>query len=145
MQGLLSLATKELENLGYKELSHDPLTDAEANRQSAPLGHSVLFDTSANLPTIFMVSTLGQTTPLLQATTQAEERYRIAMILMLAGIVYHDVVKRGLDGADKKLPYVEIILTDPSQNHMEKQIETIEKLPPTKPDLIVIAGWSCLS
>lgn len=84
--------------------------------------------------------TTGALLALLCTTTPAEERYRIVIMPKLVGISYYDVVKKGVDAAAKDLPDVKVIWTGPSQDQVEKQIEMLEKLIPTRPSLIAVAA-----
>lgn len=81
---------------------------------------------------------------LLLATTlspaQAQPRYRIVIMPKLVGITYYDAVKTGIDAAAKELPDVAVTWTGPTQDQVERQIEMIERLIPTKPDLIAVAA-----
>lgn len=70
----------------------------------------------------------------------AAEKYSIVVMPKLVGIQYYDVVKQGLDQAARELPDMKVIWTGPSQDLVEKQIEMIEKLIPTKPNVIAVAA-----
>lgn len=67
-------------------------------------------------------------------------KYRIVIMPKLVGIAYYDAVKTGIDAAAKELPDVAVTWTGPTQDQVEKQIEMIERLIPTKPDLIAVAA-----
>ena len=71
---------------------------------------------------------------------QAQPKYRIVVMPKLVGIAYYDAVKTGIDAAAKELPDVAVTWTGPTQDQVEKQIEMIERLIPTKPDLIAVAA-----
>ena len=73
-------------------------------------------------------------------TTQAEPSYRIAIIPKVIGIEYYDAVKKGIDEAAGELSDLEIIWTGPTQNRVEQQVDIIESLIPSRPDLIAIAA-----
>lgn len=70
---------------------------------------------------------------------QAEPRFRIVIIPKLVGIAYYDAVKAGVDAAARELPDVAVTWTGPTQDQVEKQIELIQRLIPTRPDLIAVA------
>jgi len=71
---------------------------------------------------------------------QAPPRYRIVIMPKLVGIAYYDAVKTGIDAAAKELPDVAVTWTGPTQDQVEKQIEMIERLIPSRPDLIAVAA-----
>ncbi len=71
---------------------------------------------------------------------QAQPRYRIVIMPKLVGITYYDAVKTGIDAAAKELPDVAVTWTGPTQDQVERQIEMIERLIPTKPDVIAVAA-----
>jgi rhamnose transport system substrate-binding protein len=66
--------------------------------------------------------------------------WRIVIIPKLVGIAYYDAVKTGIDAAAKELPDVAVTWTGPSQDQVERQIELIDRLIPTRPDLIAVAA-----
>jgi rhamnose transport system substrate-binding protein len=68
------------------------------------------------------------------------ERLRIVIIPKLIGIDYYDAVKTGIDAAARELPDVEVTWTGPTQDKVEKQIQLIEDLIPSKPDVIAVAA-----
>jgi len=74
------------------------------------------------------------------ATVLAEAKYRVVIMPKLVGISYYDAVKRGVDEAAKELPEMQVIWSGPTQDLVEKQIEMIEKLIPTRPNLIAVAA-----
>jgi ABC-type sugar transport system substrate-binding protein len=71
---------------------------------------------------------------------QTQPKYRIVIMPKLVGIGYYDAVKTGIDAAAKELPDVAVTWAGPTQDQVEKQIEMIERLIPTKPDLIAVAA-----
>jgi len=75
-----------------------------------------------------------------QLAAQPQPSYRIVVMPKLVGIAYYDAVKSGIDAAAKELPDVSVAWTGPTQDQVEKQIEMIERLIPTKPDLIAVAA-----
>jgi ABC-type sugar transport system substrate-binding protein len=79
---------------------------------------------------------------LLTATISAAQapKYRIVIMPKLVGIAYYDAVKTGIDAAAKELPDVAVTWIGPTQDQVEKQIEMIERLIPTKPHLIAVAA-----
>ncbi|GAB3630508.1 Autoinducer 2-binding protein LsrB [Pandoraea terrae] len=73
-------------------------------------------------------------------TASAEAKYRVVIMPKLVGISYYDAVKEGIDEAAGELPQMQVIWSGPSQNQVEKQIEMIEKIIPTRPDVIAVAA-----
>jgi ABC-type sugar transport system substrate-binding protein len=71
---------------------------------------------------------------------RAQRPRRIVIIPKLVGIAYYDAVKTGIDAAAKELPDVAVTWTGPSQDQVERQVELIERLIPTRPDLIAVAA-----
>lgn len=71
---------------------------------------------------------------------QVQPRYRIVIMPKLVGIDYYDAVKTGIDAAAKELPDVAVTWTGPTQDQVEKQIDMIERLIPSRPDLIAVAA-----
>lgn len=71
---------------------------------------------------------------------QTPTRYRIVIMPKLVGITYYDAVKTGVDAAARELPDVSVTWTGPTQDQVERQIEMIERLIPSKPDLIAVAA-----
>lgn len=74
------------------------------------------------------------------AQPEPPPRHRIVIMPKLVGIAYYDAVKTGIDAAARELPDVSVTWTGPTQDQVEKQIEMIERLIPTKPDLIAVAS-----
>lgn len=70
----------------------------------------------------------------------AEKQYRIVVMPKIVGIDYYNAVKEGVDQADAELEDVEVIWMGPTQDQVEKQIELIENMIPTKPDVIAVAS-----
>jgi rhamnose transport system substrate-binding protein len=73
-------------------------------------------------------------------SAQTQPRYRIVIMPKLVGIAYYDAVKTGVDAAAKELPDVSVTWTGPTQDQVERQIDMIERLIPTRPDLIAVAA-----
>ena len=71
---------------------------------------------------------------------QAQPKYRIVVMPKLVGITYYDAVKTGIDAAARELPDVAVTWIGPTQDQVERQIEMIERLIPSKPDLIAVAA-----
>src|SRR5690349_7944006 len=71
---------------------------------------------------------------------QTQAKFRIVIMPKLLGIAYYDAVKRGIDAAARELPDVSTTWTGPTQDQVEKQVEMIERLIPSKPDLIAVAA-----
>jgi ABC-type sugar transport system substrate-binding protein len=67
-------------------------------------------------------------------------KYRVVIMPKLVGIDYYDAVKRGVDAAARELPQVEVTWTGPTQDQVERQIEMIEQLIPSHPDVIAVAA-----
>lgn len=78
--------------------------------------------------------------PLLPAAGLGQERYRIFIMPKLVGISYYDVVKQGIDEAAHELPDVEVTWAGPIQDLVDKQIEMIEAVIPSRPHVIAIAA-----
>ncbi|MGH8351996.1 MAG: substrate-binding domain-containing protein [Pseudomonas sp.] len=70
----------------------------------------------------------------------AGETYRIVIMPKLVGIGYYDAVKQGVDAAALELPDLQVTWLGPTQDQVEKQIEMIERVIPSKPDLIAVAA-----
>jgi rhamnose transport system substrate-binding protein len=70
----------------------------------------------------------------------AQPTYRVVIIPKLVGISYYDAVKEGIDEASRELPQLRVTWVGPSQDRVEKQIELIEKMIPTRPNLIAVAA-----
>lgn len=77
---------------------------------------------------------------LIPFSATAAAKYRIVIMPKLVGIGYYDAVKQGIDAAAKELPDVEVTWTGPTQDQVEKQIDMIEQLIPTHPDVIAVAA-----
>lgn len=69
-----------------------------------------------------------------------QSQYRVVIMPKLVGIDYYDAAKRGVDEAAKELPAMQVIWTGPTQDQVEKQIEMLERLIPTRPSLIAVAA-----
>ena len=67
-------------------------------------------------------------------------KYRVVIIPKLISIDYYDAVKRGIDEAAAELPDLEVVWTGPTQDQVEKQIDIIRNLIPSKPDVIAVAA-----
>lgn len=74
------------------------------------------------------------------APAHSDAPFRVVIIPKLVGIPYYDVVKQGIDEADRELPGVRVEWVGPTQDLVEKQIEMIDGLIPTRPDLIAVAA-----
>jgi len=81
---------------------------------------------------LLLVSTLSP--------AEVQPRYRIVIMPKLVGIAYYDAVKTGIDAAAKELPDLAVTWSGPTQDQVEKQIEMIERLIPSRPDLIAVAA-----
>ena len=71
---------------------------------------------------------------------QPQPKYRIVIMPKLVGITYYDAVKTGVDAAAKELSDLSVTWSGPTQDQVERQIEMIERLIPSKPDLIAVAA-----
>lgn len=89
------------------------------------------------LKTAAAAAALSLTLPL---AAQTAEKKKIVIMPKLVGIDYYNAVKSGIDEAVKELPDVEVVWTGPTQAQVEKQIEMIEGIIPTKPALIAVAS-----
>ena len=89
---------------------------------------------------IFCAAVLSALVGFFPASVLGAPKYRIHIIPKLVGIAYYDAVKKGVDEAARELPDMEVVWSGPTQDQVEKQIELIEKLIPTKPDLIAVAA-----
>jgi len=74
------------------------------------------------------------------SSAQTQPAYRIVIMPKLVGIAYYDAVKAGVDAAARELPDLSVTWSGPTQDQVERQIEMIERLIPTKPDLIAVAA-----
>ena len=75
-----------------------------------------------------------------ETAAQTHPPYRIVIMPKLVGIAYYDAVKTGIDAAARELHDVSVTWLGPSQDQVERQIEMIERLIPSKPDLIAVAA-----
>jgi len=91
------------------------------------------------LRTIFVVALLSMTA-IAPAVSFAGEKYRLFIMPKLVGIDYYDAVKHGVDEAGRELSAIQVIWSGPSQDQVEKQIEMIEKIIPTRPHMIAVAA-----
>ena len=73
------------------------------------------------------------------STAIADHKYRIVIMPKLIGISYYAAVKKGIDEAARELPDVKVTWTGPTQDRVEKQIAILDKIIPSRPDLIAIA------
>lgn len=83
---------------------------------------------------------LTGTPPAVHAQAQAQAPYRIVIIPKLVGISYYDAVKTGIDDAARELPDVRVTWAGPTQDQVEKQIELIDRMIPSKPHVIAVAA-----
>src|SRR5689334_1598071 len=77
---------------------------------------------------------------LLPSPVFGQDRPRVVIVPKLVGISYYDVVKHGIDAAARELPEIEVVWLGPSQNQVEKQIEVLERIIPTRPAVIAVAA-----
>ncbi|MGD8835509.1 MAG: substrate-binding domain-containing protein [Desulfobacteraceae bacterium] len=77
---------------------------------------------------------------LYQPLGHAEGKYRVVIIPKIVGIDYYDAAKRGIDEAARELPDMEVLWTGPTQDQVDKQIDIIEGVIPSRPDLIAVAA-----
>jgi rhamnose transport system substrate-binding protein len=71
---------------------------------------------------------------------EKEGVYDIVIMPKLVGVGYYNAVKEGIDDAEEELPDVSIRWMGPTDAKVEDQIEMIENIIPTKPDLIAVAS-----
>jgi ABC-type sugar transport system substrate-binding protein len=90
--------------------------------------------------TFLKQATLAAALALALPGVQAADKIKIVVMPKLVGIDYYNAVKSGIDEAVKELPDVEVVWTGPTQAQVEKQIEMIESLIPTKPAVIAVAA-----
>lgn len=64
----------------------------------------------------------------------------IVIMPKLVGIGYYNAVKEGIDDAVAELPDVKVRWLGPTDARVEDQIQMIENIIPTKPDLIAVAS-----
>lgn len=83
---------------------------------------------------------LGVNACSMRAGDKAAKKYRIVMMPKLVGIDYYNVVKKGVDLADKELKDIEVTWIGPEEAMVEKQVEMLEVIISTKPDLIAVAS-----
>lgn len=77
---------------------------------------------------------------LLFSPHDASAKQRIVIIPKIIGISYYDAVKKGIDEAARELPDIEVIWKGSTQDQVEKQIDIIEDIIPTRPDVIAVAA-----
>jgi rhamnose transport system substrate-binding protein len=70
----------------------------------------------------------------------AQHKYRIVIIPKLVGIPYYDAVKVGIDAAARELPDVSVSWMGASQDQVDKQIDLIERVIPSHPDVLAVAA-----
>ena len=74
------------------------------------------------------------------APAGASGPYRIVIIPKLLGISYYDAVKTGIDAAVRELPDVQVTWIGPTQDQVDKQVELIERVIASRPNLIAVAA-----
>lgn len=74
------------------------------------------------------------------AAAPGAEKYRVFIMPKLVGITYYDVVRQGVAEAARELPQLEVTWSGPTQDLVEKQIEMIEKIIPSRPHVIAVAA-----
>lgn len=94
----------------------------------------------SRLPIWIFISALLSVAGFFTAPCCAAAGYRIFIMPKLVGISYYDVVKQGIDEAVRELPEMEVIWAGPTQDQVEKQIEMLEEIIPSRPDLIAVAA-----
>ncbi len=70
----------------------------------------------------------------------AQEDKTIVIMPKLVGISYYDVVHKGVLEASRDLPNLNVKWMGPTQDIVEKQIEMLEQVIETKPDVIAVAA-----
>ncbi|WHH57275.1 substrate-binding domain-containing protein [Petroclostridium sp. X23] len=74
------------------------------------------------------------------AETAKDKKFRVVVMPKVVGIDYYNAVKKGVDLADQELDNVEVTWMGPTEAKVEKQIEMLETVIPTKPDVIAVAA-----
>jgi rhamnose transport system substrate-binding protein len=93
---------------------------------------------------IFSIAALSLAV-LLPFAAIGEARHRIFIMPKLVGISYYDVVKKGVDEAARELRDVDVIWSGPTQDQVDKQIDMLEKIIPSRPDVIAVAANDALA
>ena len=89
---------------------------------------------------IVFISCLVLALVMVPGVSFAAKQYRIVVMPKLVGIDYYNAVKKGVDQAASELEDTEVIWMGPTEAQVEKQIELIETMIPTKPDVIAVAS-----
>lgn len=77
----------------------------------------------------------------LSTVAQAQDKpLTVVLIPKLVGIPWYNSVKAGIDQANKELPNVKVIWQGPQTDQVDKQIQLIDSLIATKPDVIGVAA-----
>lgn len=87
-----------------------------------------------------LAGTLALSAILAPAGACAAGKYRVFIMPKLVGISYYDVVKQGVAEAASELPELEVIWAGPTQDQVEKQIEMIEQIIPSRPQVVAVAA-----
>lgn len=95
-----------------------------------------MFRLAGKLALLFLLSLAV----LLPGRGHGAPKYRVVIMPKLVSISYYDAVKRGVDQATKELPELKVEWIGPTQDQVDQQIEMIDKLIPTRPDLIAVAA-----
>ena len=94
------------------------------------------------LSMVFSMAACGQKSSDSSASTSgSEDKTKIVVMPKVVGIDYYNAVKQGVDEAAKELgDKVEVTWQGPTEATVDKQIEMLETIIPTQPDVICIAA-----
>lgn len=86
-------------------------------------------------------SSTGSASASSTSSTTASKVYRIVIMPKVVGIDYYNAVKTGVDKAAAELKgKVKVEWTGPTDAQVDKQIQMLQTIIPTKPDLIAVAS-----
>jgi ABC-type sugar transport system substrate-binding protein len=74
------------------------------------------------------------------SAASARADLRLIVMPKLTGIAYYDAVQRGIEAADAELSDVSVTWLGPTVDDVDRQIELIDGLIPTQPDVIAVAA-----
>ena len=94
------------------------------------------------LSMVFSMAACGQKSSDSSASASgSEDKTKIVVMPKVVGIDYYNAVKQGVDEAAKELgDKVEVTWQGPTEATVDKQIEMLETIIPTQPDVICIAA-----
>ena len=90
--------------------------------------------------TLFFSATILSVSFLFLSAGHAERKYTVVIIPKIVGIDYYDAAKAGIDEAALELSEIEVIWKGPTQDQVEKQIDIIDSVILSQPDLIAVAA-----